>query len=53
MQAINCTKGNYTLEDNGNDIFTLHYLGDGWKSVERTKEQVQESKSFFDLWYNY
>lgn len=53
MTAKNCTVGNYQLEDLGNGNFELHYTGDGWQSVSRTRAQVEESSTFFDLWYNY
>ncbi|WP_456867618.1 hypothetical protein [Galbibacter sp. BG1] len=53
MTAKNATVGNYMLERINNGNFLLHWLGDGWSSVERTEQQVEESKTFFDLWNNY
>ena len=42
--------GNYQLDKLGDDKFELHYLGDGWGTVQVTLRQVKESGSFFSLW---
>ena len=53
MNAKNCIVGNYQLEKIGKNKYELHYTGEGWSSVIRTKKQINKSNSFFDLWYNY
>ena len=45
----NTSKGNYQLDRLSENEFELHYTGDGWISVFRTKEQVEKANDFFEL----